>query len=80
MWVSRTWKCPIWDSRCTVRRATPFAATGHVPDMRRATIIDIANEAVVGKDGANKRSHVGGSPRFAHVVAIIASLQTEWVH
>ena len=30
----------IWDNRCTMHRATPFEATGHVRDMRRTTIID----------------------------------------
>ena len=32
----------IWDNRCTMHRATPFAATGHVRDMRRTTVIDTA--------------------------------------
>ena len=35
----------IWDNRCTMHRATPFAATGHVRDMRRTTVIDTAVEA-----------------------------------
>jgi alpha-ketoglutarate-dependent 2,4-dichlorophenoxyacetate dioxygenase len=35
----------IWDNRCTMHRATPFAATGHVRDMRRTTVIDTAAEA-----------------------------------
>jgi alpha-ketoglutarate-dependent 2,4-dichlorophenoxyacetate dioxygenase len=35
----------IWDNRCTMHRATPFAATGHVRDMRRTTIIDTRAEA-----------------------------------
>jgi alpha-ketoglutarate-dependent 2,4-dichlorophenoxyacetate dioxygenase len=32
----------IWDNRCTMHRATPFAATGQVRDMRRTTVIDTA--------------------------------------
>ncbi len=35
----------IWDNRCTMHRATPFAASGHVRDMRRTTVIDTAAEA-----------------------------------
>jgi alpha-ketoglutarate-dependent 2,4-dichlorophenoxyacetate dioxygenase len=38
----------IWDNRCTMHRATPFAAADHVRDMRRTTIIDKAKEALVG--------------------------------
>src|SRR5258707_9123894 len=38
----------IWDNRCTVHRATPFAATDHVRDMRRTTIIDRAADMLVG--------------------------------
>jgi alpha-ketoglutarate-dependent 2,4-dichlorophenoxyacetate dioxygenase len=38
----------IWDNRCTMHRATPFAATDHVRDMRRTTIIERAAEALVG--------------------------------
>src|SRR5258707_267730 len=38
----------IWDNRCTVHRATPFAATDHVRDMRRTTIIDRALDVLVG--------------------------------
>ena len=38
----------IWDNRCTMHRATPFAATDHVRDMRRTTIIDKAHEVLVG--------------------------------
>jgi alpha-ketoglutarate-dependent 2,4-dichlorophenoxyacetate dioxygenase len=34
----------IWDNRCTMHRATPFAASGHVRDMRRTTVIDTAAE------------------------------------
>jgi alpha-ketoglutarate-dependent 2,4-dichlorophenoxyacetate dioxygenase len=30
----------IWDNRCTMHRATPFAATDHVRDMRRTTIVE----------------------------------------
>jgi alpha-ketoglutarate-dependent 2,4-dichlorophenoxyacetate dioxygenase len=37
----------IWDNRCTMHRATPFAATGHVRDMRRTTVIDTAAQAQV---------------------------------
>jgi alpha-ketoglutarate-dependent 2,4-dichlorophenoxyacetate dioxygenase len=35
----------IWDNRCTMHRATPFAATDHVRDMRRTTIIEPAADA-----------------------------------
>jgi alpha-ketoglutarate-dependent 2,4-dichlorophenoxyacetate dioxygenase len=38
----------IWDNRCTMHRATPFATADHVRDMRRTTIIDKAQEAIVG--------------------------------
>jgi hypothetical protein len=38
----------IWDNRCTMHRATPFAAADHVRDMRRTTIIGKAQEALVG--------------------------------
>ena len=44
---SHTWRLGdlvIWDNRCTMHRATPFEATGHVRDMRRTTIIDTAAE------------------------------------
>jgi alpha-ketoglutarate-dependent 2,4-dichlorophenoxyacetate dioxygenase len=34
----------IWDNRCTMHRATPFAATGQMRDMRRTTIIDTRAE------------------------------------
>jgi alpha-ketoglutarate-dependent 2,4-dichlorophenoxyacetate dioxygenase len=37
----------IWDNRCTMHHATPFAAADHVCDMRRTTIIDKAQEAIV---------------------------------
>jgi alpha-ketoglutarate-dependent 2,4-dichlorophenoxyacetate dioxygenase len=37
----------IWDNRCTMHRATPFAAD-HVRDMRRTTIMDKAQEPFVG--------------------------------
>jgi hypothetical protein len=30
----------IWDNRCTMHRATPFAAADYVRDMRRTTIMD----------------------------------------
>ena len=38
----------IWDNRCTMHRATPFAATDHVRDMRRTTIIERAPDVLVG--------------------------------
>jgi alpha-ketoglutarate-dependent 2,4-dichlorophenoxyacetate dioxygenase len=38
----------IWDNRCTMHRATPVATTDHVRDMRRTTIIDKAQEVLVG--------------------------------
>ena len=38
----------IWDNRCTMHRATPFAVAHHVRDMRRTTIVDKAREALVG--------------------------------
>jgi alpha-ketoglutarate-dependent 2,4-dichlorophenoxyacetate dioxygenase len=44
---SHTWQLGdlvIWDNRCTMHRATPFEARGHVRDMRRTTIIDTAAE------------------------------------
>ena len=37
----------IWDNRCTMHRATPFAAADHVRDLRRTTIIDKAQEVLV---------------------------------
>jgi alpha-ketoglutarate-dependent 2,4-dichlorophenoxyacetate dioxygenase len=40
----------IWDNRCTMHRATPFDATGHVRDLRRTTIIDTTEEPRVGMD------------------------------
>jgi alpha-ketoglutarate-dependent 2,4-dichlorophenoxyacetate dioxygenase len=36
----------IWDNRCTMHRATPFAANDHVRDMRRTTIIEQAADAL----------------------------------
>jgi len=30
----------IWDNRCTMHRATPFADTRYQRDMRRATVRD----------------------------------------
>jgi alpha-ketoglutarate-dependent 2,4-dichlorophenoxyacetate dioxygenase len=36
----------IWDNRCTMHRATPFAATDHVRDMRRTTIVEGAADAL----------------------------------
>ena len=38
----------IWDNRCTMHRATPFAAANYVRDMRRTTIMDRAKEVLVG--------------------------------
>src|SRR5215467_12021229 len=38
----------MWDNRCTMHRATPFAGTDHVRDMRRTTIIDRATDVFVG--------------------------------
>jgi alpha-ketoglutarate-dependent 2,4-dichlorophenoxyacetate dioxygenase len=37
----------IWDNRCTMHRATPYETTGHVRDLRRTTIIDTGEEALV---------------------------------
>ena len=34
----------IWDNRCTLHRATPFASATHVRDMRRTTVIDVRAE------------------------------------
>ena len=36
----------IWDNRCTLHRATPFASATQVRDMRRTTVIDVRAEAV----------------------------------
>jgi len=36
----------IWDNRCTMHRATPFAATDHVRDMRRTTIVERAPDVL----------------------------------
>jgi alpha-ketoglutarate-dependent 2,4-dichlorophenoxyacetate dioxygenase len=44
---AHTWRLGdlvIWDNRATMHRATPFEATGHVRDMRRATIVDVSAE------------------------------------
>ena len=38
----------IWDNRCTMHRATPFAAADHVRDMRRTTIVERAADVLVG--------------------------------
>jgi alpha-ketoglutarate-dependent 2,4-dichlorophenoxyacetate dioxygenase len=38
----------IWDNRCTMHRATPFAATDYVREMRRTTIIDATQGAFAG--------------------------------
>ena len=37
----------IWDNRCTMHRATPFASADHVRDMRRTTIIGRVHESPV---------------------------------
>jgi alpha-ketoglutarate-dependent 2,4-dichlorophenoxyacetate dioxygenase len=37
----------IWDNRCTLHRATPFASATHVRDMRRTTVIDVRAEVGV---------------------------------
>jgi alpha-ketoglutarate-dependent 2,4-dichlorophenoxyacetate dioxygenase len=36
----------IWDNRCTLHRATPYQSTRYVRDLRRTTIIDVAQPAV----------------------------------
>jgi alpha-ketoglutarate-dependent 2,4-dichlorophenoxyacetate dioxygenase len=38
----------IWDNRCTMHRARPYEATGHVRDLRRTTISDVRDEALAG--------------------------------
>jgi alpha-ketoglutarate-dependent 2,4-dichlorophenoxyacetate dioxygenase len=38
----------IWDNRCTMHRATPYKATGHVRDLHRTTISDVREEALAG--------------------------------
>jgi alpha-ketoglutarate-dependent 2,4-dichlorophenoxyacetate dioxygenase len=38
----------IWDNRCTMHRARPYEATGHVRDLRRTTISDVREEALAG--------------------------------
>jgi alpha-ketoglutarate-dependent 2,4-dichlorophenoxyacetate dioxygenase len=38
----------IWDNRCTMHRATPYEATGHVRDLRRTTIVDTQAEVLAG--------------------------------
>ena len=35
----------IWDNRCTLHRATPYPASGHIRDMRRTTIVRRLHEA-----------------------------------
>jgi alpha-ketoglutarate-dependent 2,4-dichlorophenoxyacetate dioxygenase len=35
----------IWDNRCTLHRATPFASNDHKREMRRTTIIDMQTGA-----------------------------------
>ena len=35
----------IWDNRCTLHRATPYQSTQYVRDLRRTTIIDVAQPA-----------------------------------
>jgi alpha-ketoglutarate-dependent 2,4-dichlorophenoxyacetate dioxygenase len=37
----------IWDNRCTLHRATPYESTRYVRDLRRTTIIDVAQPAAV---------------------------------
>jgi alpha-ketoglutarate-dependent 2,4-dichlorophenoxyacetate dioxygenase len=37
----------IWDNRCTLHRATPYQSTRYVRDLRRTTIIDVAQAAAV---------------------------------
>jgi alpha-ketoglutarate-dependent 2,4-dichlorophenoxyacetate dioxygenase len=37
----------IWDNRCTLHRATPYESTRYVRDLRRTTIIDVAQPAPV---------------------------------
>jgi alpha-ketoglutarate-dependent 2,4-dichlorophenoxyacetate dioxygenase len=34
----------IWDNRCTMHRATPYATANDVRELRRTTIIDTAQE------------------------------------
>jgi alpha-ketoglutarate-dependent 2,4-dichlorophenoxyacetate dioxygenase len=36
----------IWDNRCTLHRATPYQSSRYVRDLRRTTIIDVAQPAV----------------------------------
>jgi len=36
----------IWDNRCTLHRATPYQSSQYVRDLRRTTIIDVAQPAV----------------------------------
>jgi alpha-ketoglutarate-dependent 2,4-dichlorophenoxyacetate dioxygenase len=36
----------IWDNRCTLHRATPYQSTRYVRDLRRTTIIDVAQPAL----------------------------------
>jgi alpha-ketoglutarate-dependent 2,4-dichlorophenoxyacetate dioxygenase len=38
----------IWDNRCTMHRATPYEAAGHVRDLRRTTISDVGEEVLAG--------------------------------
>jgi alpha-ketoglutarate-dependent 2,4-dichlorophenoxyacetate dioxygenase len=48
---SHAWKVGdlvIWDNRCTMHRATPYEAAGHVRDLRRTTISDVRAEALAG--------------------------------
>jgi alpha-ketoglutarate-dependent 2,4-dichlorophenoxyacetate dioxygenase len=44
----------IWDNRCTMHRATPLSAGGHVRDMRRTTVIDTGAEAPAAGQGARQ--------------------------
>ena len=44
----------IWDNRCTMHRATPLSAGGHVRDMRRTTVIDAGVQAPAAGQGARQ--------------------------
>ncbi len=36
----------IWDNRCTLHRASPFASNEHMRELHRTTIIDTRGDAV----------------------------------
>ena len=38
----------IWDNRCTLHRATPFASASQIRDLRRTTVIDTRVETLAG--------------------------------